>query len=279
MIHNTYFKVSVTADGMYHQLFPQLIGEVYSGSYVESLNTWELSVNNTGELDALLKGIQVLQNQFKLQFTIRKSPVKNWNEEWEKSLKPIRIPPFVQICMESHIPEDNFQHTIIIQPDNAFGTGHHHTTRNMLLLMKDYDFKSMKVLDLGCGTGILGILALKMGADYVQFIDNDIKAIRNTSKNLRRNGITGGYSNNFGTIEKVRLTHYDLVLANLYRSILIKNESALRDITGNLFLSGYRLNSEGDVLSAFANDGWERVSSLEENGWLAEHYFNSSELK
>lgn len=272
MFKDSYYQIRVSLEKNSHQLFPHLLEEAYMGDFAEEDGDWMLGVLDTEALELLLRRVKELQDQFKIQYSIKLEPIANWNAMWEAGLQPIRIPPHLQVCMYSAQEEEGYAHSIYIQGLNAFGTGHHSTTEGVLRLMLDYDFKSKKVLDLGCGTGILGILAMKLGAEYVEFIDNDMKAIQSTIANLSRNASGEGYSLLTGTLEYSKLKHYDVILANIYRSVLLKHSDELKQKSDNLFLSGYKVEAVSDMRSAFADNDWKLKGSREDQEWVAEYY-------
>lgn len=272
MFKDSYYQIRVSLEKNSHQLFPHLLEEAYTGDFAEEDGDWMLGVLDTEALELLLRRVKELQDQFKIQYSIKLEPIANWNAMWEAGLQPIRIPPQLQVCMYSAQEEEGYEHSIYIQGLNAFGTGHHSTTEGVLRLMLDYDFKSKKVLDLGCGTGILGILAMKLGAEYVEFIDNDMKAIQSTIANLSRNASGEGYSLLTGTLEYSKLKHYDVILANIYRSVLLKHSDELKRKSDNLFLSGYKVEAVSDMRSAFTDNDWKLKASREDQEWVAEYY-------
>lgn len=272
MFKDSYYEVRVKLSGPSHQLIPYMMGEAYSGDFAEEDDIWILSTLDNEDLEKLLRQIKELQVSYDIKYFIKQQPISNWNSMWEAGLQPIRIPPHLQVCMYTTQEEPGYEHSIYIQGLNAFGTGHHSTTSGILKLMLDYDFTSKKVLDLGCGTGILGILAMKLGAEYVEFIDNDMKAIQSTIANLSRNAAGEGYSLLTGTLEYSKLKHYDVILANIYRSVLLKHSDELMEKSDALFLSGYRVEAQEDLHSVFINEEWDLIASHENEEWLAEHF-------
>ena len=113
------------------------------------------------------------KNEFKLDFQLEEIIFKNWNEIWETSFEPILIGDWCSILAPFHEKRHKTEHTIIINPKMSFGTGHHETTLTMAEIMKNITLREKKVLDMGTGTGILAILAKKLGAKYVEAIDID----------------------------------------------------------------------------------------------------------
>ena len=131
--------------------------------------------------------IAVFRPQFSFSYEINLIPQKNWNEVWESNFEPIQIRDKVWVRATFHQPKPEFPYEIVIDPKMAVGTGHHETTSMMMDMMLDADFKGKKVLDMGCGTGILAILAEKLGASSLAAVDNDIACYDSTLENAQLN--------------------------------------------------------------------------------------------
>jgi len=164
---------------------------------------------------------------------------KNWNEQWEKNFSPIEIENRVLIKAPFHrVP--NLEFTVIIEPKMSFGTGHHETTRLMLREMMQADLTDKEVLDMGCGTGILAILASLKGAKNIMAIDIDEWAYENSIENVEKNKCSN-ISIFQGDAELIKNKLFDIILANINRNILlsdIKNYSRSLKDNGLLLLSG-----------------------------------------
>lgn len=166
-------------------------------------------------------------------------PQKNWNEEWEKNFQPVVIGNFCAIRATFHQPVPGVEHEIIITPKMSFGTGHHATTHIMIQYLHEQPIKGKHVLDFGTGTGILAILAEKLGAAEITAIDNDDWSIVNAAENIAVNNCTGI------TLKKADqlkgLDDYDLILANINRHVILANMLDLKQHLrpkGVLILSG-----------------------------------------
>lgn len=169
---------------------------------------------------------------------------RNWNEEWERQHQPVLVEsvadgrPFCWVRAPFHPHRDDVEYEIEIEPKMSFGTAHHATTYMMLSLLRDEPIAGRRVLDMGCGTAVLAILAAKRGASYVEAVDVDEWAYRNAVENCERNGVTdircvmGDVS--CLTPDK----HFDLIIANINRNIL------LRDMPGYVSV----LNAGGTIL-------------------------------
>lgn len=170
-------------------------------------------------------------------------PDRDWNEAWEKNyFQPVRIGRECLIRASFHQPEEGFTHTIVIDPRMAFGTGNHATTELMLREMLPLDLNGREVLDMGCGTAVLAILAARKGARRVVAIDIDEWACRNAVDNCRMNNTTNVQVIHGGAEQLASCGTFDYVFANINRNTLLQDirhyASALR-AGGRIYLSGF----------------------------------------
>ena len=163
----------------------------------------------------------------------------NWNAEWERNFNPIEVDGRVYIRAPFHAERAGFEYAMLIEPKMSFGTGHHQTTHMMIQWLLETPSNHADVLDMGCGTGILGILAGMRGAKSVHGIDVDTWCIENTLENAQRNGVA--MTADLGGSEVLSVT-YDLILANINLNVLLADiahyEKALRK-GGSIFFSGF----------------------------------------
>jgi ribosomal protein L11 methyltransferase len=180
---------------------------------------------------------------------------KNWNEEWEKGLNIIEVSERIVIKPSFKNYENEPGKIIItIDPKMSFGTGEHQTTKLMLQLMEKYLVRGMKVLDVGTGTGILSIAAIKLGADYATAIDNDEWILENIEENCRLNNISDKIDIKISEIESVQEKEFDLILANIQKNVLlnIAGEIIKRlKKNGLVILSGLLVEDEKDILRKY----------------------------
>ena len=168
-------------------------------------------------------------------------PWKNWNEEWEKQYSPEIIGDHIYIRAEFHPPNPGYPMEIIIQPRMAFGTGHHPTTSQVMEMMLGIDFRNKKVIDMGCGTGILAIQAMKQGASSAIAIDNDANAVDNTRDNVLKNNCSG-IDVIEGEAGALKGKSCDIFIANINRNIILNDLEAYRSTMrpgAQLITSGY----------------------------------------
>lgn len=198
---------------------------------------------------------------------------KNWNAIWEAGFEPIRIPGVCLVRAKFHEPEAEFPLEIIIQPEMAFGTGHHATTYLMMKRMADLSFSGKNVLDFGCGTGILAILASKLGANKVVANDNDPLAVDNTIQQLQLNGIVN-VSTHLATLDELERGTFDIILANINRNVLLATMPALsRQLVsgGQLLLSGILAHDVALIKQAVSEAQLSLVQVEQKEDWTCLH--------
>lgn len=205
----------------------------------------------------LLEAIPFLKTHPEITFKTSTLEEKNWNREWETNYEPVTIDGKCHVRAPFHPALPGFAHEIVIEPKMSFGTAHHETTRLMASRLMRLEVKGKEVLDMGCGTGILAILANKMGALHVTGIDNDEWAYRNAMENFRLNGVTNGKIIP-GDASLIEAGRYDLILANINRNVLTADMQSyckgLRN-EGLLLLSGFYDTDIEAVTAAATHSG------------------------
>lgn len=217
----------------------------------------------------------VLANyQVEAQFSFTNSAIKheNWNTLWESNFHPISVADQVYVRATFHQPDPHFKYEIVIDPKMAFGTGHHQTTASVMELMLDEDFRGKKVLDMGCGTGILAILAKKMGAQTVDAIDYDPLCFESTLENTESNSLTDIQAI-LGGKEVIPNTSYEVILANINRNILLNQLDRYAQVLapeGSLILSGFYEQPDLEIIKEAAQAlGLRYVTHLVKQDWTA----------
>lgn len=180
--------------------------------------------------------------EVKIAFEVKELEDKNWNEEWEKNyFSPIIVDDRCVVKSSFHKDVPDYEYTIVINPKMAFGTGHHQTTVLMMKEILKKDFTGESVLDMGCGTAILGILASMRGADKVLAIDIDEWAYDNAIENLQMNNIDN-IEVQIGDSELLRNKKFDTIIANINRNVLLADlhiYASSLDNKGTLYMSGF----------------------------------------
>ncbi len=207
----------------------------------------------------------------KVQYMFHECLEQNWNEEWEKKFDPVVIDKKVLIRAPFHHSDDDLPCTIIIEPKMSFGTGHHHTTRLMIEAMINLELEGRRILDMGCGTGVLGIYACFRGAMSVLGVDNDQWAYENALENVQKNKATA-MEVRFGDAGSLDGTEFDVVLANITRNILLRDLPEYhRHLTkeGILLVSGFLAEDVQFILDAAYLCGMEHLQTAELSNWIS----------
>lgn len=187
------------------------------------------------------------------KFSMTTLPKQNWNAVWEENFQPVIVGNFCAIRAHFHQEIKNVEHEIVITPKMSFGTGHHATTYMMIEQMRAIDFINKNVFDFGTGTGILVILASKLGAASITAIDNDEWSIENAEENFQKNNIQ---SVNLYASSVIPENKFDIVLANINRNVLEQYASTLVNILsakGILLVSGILEQDEKFIVDIFKN--------------------------
>lgn len=217
-----------------------------------------------------LNSISILNNSdFKISFELNSIPDQNWNKTWEESFNPIMVENKCFVRANFHKPK-SVDFDIVINPQMSFGTGHHETTYLMIKQLLNIDLNNMKVLDMGCGTGVLAILAKMKGGSYVEAIDIDEWAYSNTLENIRNNNCEDIVVEKGGA-ESISNNKFDCILANINRNILLqdmkKYSSALND-DGLLLLSGFFVSDKTIILKESKKYSLELELEDSKNDWM-----------
>ena len=209
-------------------------------------------------------------------FTVSTVDEKNWNEKWEADFEPVAVPdpatgkPFAYIRAGFHQENTEYPYDIIVTPKMSFGTGHHATTYLMTSQMAAIDFKNKSVIDFGTGTGILAILAEKMGAASVTAIDCDDWSINNAKENLDVNAC-----NKYDLIKAETIPadkKAQVILANINLNIIIENLPAIRNaaLPGAIVLfSGVLITDETHITNKITASGFEVTDLYKKDNWMA----------
>src|ERR1700761_3734995 len=200
--------------------------------------------------EVLDETLSVYRDMFTFSYEVTLIPQKNWNEVWESNFEPIIIGDKIYVRATFHEPRPEFEYEIVIDPKMAFGTGHHQTTSMMLELMLENDIAGKKILDMGCGTGILAIMAAKLGATDITAIDYDPVCYDSTIENAQLNNIPN-IKALWGSKEVIPDEQYDVILANINRNILLdqmERYSQALKTDGELYLSGFYESPDLDII-------------------------------
>lgn len=203
-------------------------------------------------------------------FETRTIEETNWNEVWESGFKPVLVADQVYIRAGFHEERPDIKHELVIEPKMSFGTGHHETTAMMVEAMLDRDFTGKSVLDFGSGTGILAILAAKLGALETVAIDHEHWAYENALENVERNQAKG-ITVLEGDERSIPQREYDLILANVNKNVIFQNLQMLHGLLvsgGYIFLSGLLKDDEEDTMKLANELGFKLKKALHQGNWI-----------
>ncbi len=244
---------------------------------------------NTNDLKAFIPLEIFDENLFNILIDINivnytKSIIKkeNWNAIWEADFEPIIVhypnssKPFVYIRAGFHEAKDGYEHNIIVTPKMSFGTGHHATTFLMLQQMSQINFEDKTVIDFGTGTGVLAILADKMGAKKILGIDCDDWSIENAEENSTINNCKNISLLKAETIAPVA-EKVDVMLANINLNIITEQILAIKAAVkenGVILFSGIMLHDETNIVNVIENERITIIEIFRRDNWLAIMCFN-----
>tara|TARA_B100000767_G_scaffold273917_1_gene305422 strand:+ start:4977 stop:5813 length:837 start_codon:yes stop_codon:yes gene_type:complete len=240
-------------------------------SFVELDNGLEAYISQKDWNEELFLQIQFLKNpDFSIEYKIHTIAPKNWNKLWESDFKPIIIGNRCAIRADFHDPIEA-DYELIITPKMSFGTGHHQTTYMMIQYILDLDLVGSKVLDMGCGTGVLAILAIKKGASHADAIDVESWCYENTKENALLNNCSDidPYK---GDSSLLKYKKYDVIIANINKNVLLQDipvyASSLNK-EGVLLISGFYTADIKDIQQVSETVNLKYRSYLERDNWLA----------
>lgn len=230
-----------------------------------------IDVNSYSE-DQLKNALRQFEGEFECSYSISEIEGKNWNAEWEKNFEPLIINDQCYVRATFHQAQPTYLYEIVIDPKMAFGTGHHQTTTMMMQYILETDVKDKEILDMGCGTAILAILAAKKGALKLIAIDYDEVCYHSSIENAALNGIEN-LEAICGGKEVIPLVEFDVILANINRNILLDQIPAYASVLkggGSIFFSGFYESPDLEMIKeACLPFGIEYVNHKKNGEWVA----------
>ncbi len=268
-----YTRLQVVCDPAFSEILMAEIGEVGFDTFMENDNGFEAYVEeqkfNEPQLEAVKEKYKTVNP---LLFFWDKIQKQNWNEQWEKSLDPIVVDDRCLIRAEFHKIETKYPYEIIITPKMSFGTGHHQTTYLMIKNQLDLDHENKRVMDAGCGTAILSIMASKRKAREVIAFDIDEWSVINGKENIENNACTN-IEIYQGTIAEVKPTgSFEIILANINKNVLLSEMKRYADYltpNGHLLLSGFYVKDIADLLAEAKQHQLTEVHRSEREEWAS----------
>jgi len=265
-------KIQTSDKNVQEILIAELSTENYYG-FEEVQESLKAFINEDEFNEHELKNILA---KHQLTYTVNTIAEQNWNQLWESNFEPITVDDFVGVRASFHQPIEKVQHEIIITPKMSFGTGHHATTWMMMKEMQLIDFTNKSVFDFGTGTGILAILAEKLGANEVMAVDYDDWCIENATENLETNDCRNIILMKGDTANVMQT--FNIILANINRNIIEANLQYLVSNLANnaqLLLSGLLQEDEEPIKQQLLKYNLTHVNTLHRSGWIAMRYTNS----
>lgn len=249
------------------------LGELAFDSFVETEEGLSAYIQVNDDTADLLNDVYILNNpEFKVSYVTEEIEQVNWNEEWEKNFEPINVDDLCYVRAPFHETK-NAPYEIVIEPKMSFGTGHHETTFMMMKHLLNIDVTDMEVLDMGCGTAILAILALMKGAKHADAIDIDNWCYLNSIENAERNNVTNiNVYEGDAELLADKTNKYDLVIANINRNILLNDMEAYAKTlkTGGIILfSGFYTEDITAIEEAANKQNMFLDNQLERNNWVS----------
>lgn len=264
-----FLKITISSSAHHHDILIAELGAINYDSFQEQDEFLEAYILASAYQEDLLLEILNRYN-ISLDFQAEKLENINWNEQWEKNFNPVYISDQVQIRATFHESLRNYNYDIIINPKMSFGTGHHETTHLIVSKQLDIDHKNKSVLDVGTGTGVLAIMAHKLGAQGITVTDIDDWCIDNSRENFGLNGMEK-FDIFQGTIDKLTLPgSFDLIFANINKNVLLDemdNYLKLLSHDGTLVLSGFYEQDLADITRKAQSIGLNPASQNTRNNW------------
>ncbi len=264
-------RLEVDCQPEYTEILIAELAEAGFGMFMETESGFEADAEET-EVDASL--IETIREKYAhvqpLAFRISSVKKENWNEEWEKNVSPVFIDDQCLIRAEFHKVPGTFPYEIIITPKMSFGTGHHPTTHLMVKSQLSIDHVGKLVMDAGCGTAILSVMASKRGAKFVEAFDIDAWSIENGEENASLNHCSNIRIRQ-GTIADFSWPEpFDIILANINRNILLNEMGIYAQCLaegGTLQLSGFYVKDIPDLLNEASKHRLAYVGQDEREQW------------
>ena len=263
------FTVSPTEMGA--EILMAELAEVGFDSFVDTPTGIKAYIPKDSWNEHILQDIYLLSNpEFTISYQITEIEQVNWNEEWEKNFSPIVVEDLCTVRANFH-PVPNTRYDIVITPKMSFGTGHHETTYMMLQQLLPLSLEGTKVLDMGCGTGILAIMAALRGARDITAIDIDPWCVENATENVQQNNCSF-ITIKEGDVSLITGEQYNLILANINRNILLSDIPAYTQallLQGLLLVSGFYVEDLPAIKEKCQEVGLTYLSHIERNRWVS----------
>ncbi|MFT7035568.1 MAG: ribosomal protein L11 methyltransferase [Cyclobacteriaceae bacterium] len=270
----SYFEVNITtADLAFREIMLAELGEIGFETFEETDSSLMAYIPKENFKQHVLEEVtSKYQGAFEFEVSIGSVEKENWNKQWEENYDPIVVDDRCIVRASFHKIDKKFPIEIIITPKMSFGTGHHATTWQMLKLQLDTDFSEKTVLDVGSGTGVLAIMAAKLGAKSIEASDIDDWCIENSLENFEHNDLPDVRMRK-GEITNLNFDNpFDIILANINKNVLLNEISYYADLlveNGKLFLSGFYETDIKDIVVCAKKSNLSQVRYILKDNWAA----------
>ncbi len=265
-----YYQYQVNCPSNKIEILIALFSQFPFDSFQENDKGFDAYIPSNLHTNDLIKDLIQIKQVTDFQINSHFIPDQNWNKRWESNFKAIHVGKFCTIRADFHPKNPSSTHDIVINPKMAFGTGHHATTYMMIDFMQDMELQHKSVWDYGCGTGILAILASKLGAKKI--IANDIEkaSFENTVENAAINEISNIHTFE-GDQSIIKEAKFDIILANINRNVILDSLSTLYKKLpkgGQILISGFLKEDEKIMKAAVLAQNFTLIQQKERDNWL-----------
>lgn len=268
-----YIEVTVTADPDYTDILIAELGELGYDTFQETAHGFQAYImQDQFSEEAVQEVLARYKFAGEFPYQVKNIAKQNWNEEWEKNFEPLLISNQVSVRADFHPKPEGVDYDIVITPKMSFGTGHHETTTLMIENQLTLNHVGKRVLDMGCGTGILAIMAEQLGAQNVLAVDIEDWTVENAKENAARNDCK---------LLEVRLGNvavlageapFELILANINRNVLLEDMPVYSQLLlpqGPLVLSGFYTEDLPLITEKAAEYGLSFETMRRKNNWVS----------
>lgn len=266
-----YWKYSLHTSPETAEILLAYLGEAPFDTFQEIPEGLDAYLPESADMKATEQLLAELREQFDFSWTKEFLPAQNWNEIWESNFQPVIVEDFCAVRADFHEPQPGVQYELVINPKMAFGTGHHETTWMCLRALRELPCRGARLLDYGCGTGVLAILAAKLGAANIEAIDIEDESYRNTLENGAINDVASQITARCGTLADVQGRDFDGILANINRNVILDSLPRLAQLLRPgawLLISGI-LEQDGEFVTEAAEAaGFAKNLAAQRGNWL-----------
>lgn len=266
-----YWKYTLHTDPATAEMLLAWLSDAPFDTFEETAEGLDAYLPASADAGAVEQRLNELRPQFDFSWEKTFLPSQNWNEIWESNFDPVIVGDFCAVRADFHPPQPGVRYELVINPKMAFGTGHHETTWLCMAAMERLPIAGTRLLDFGCGTGILAILAARLGATEVEAVDIEEESYRNTLENSALNGVGERVIARCGTLDAVQGRDFDGVLANINRHVILDALPRLAGMIrpgGWLLVSGI-LKEDETIVTGTAKSAGFSLQRIESRGnWL-----------